>query len=129
MGLKSWLMMISWIMFVLKMSWYVAAITLALTKRNGVGGELRLARFVFHELKPFFWVIVIVDLVCDLSSSATPLMIAANGFVLVMDYFNWRFYKDIDNDDDRWKRRKKKLADKVKALNGRLVLVPATNGA
>jgi hypothetical protein len=32
------------------------------------------------------------------------------------------------DDDDRWKKRRKRLAGKVKALNGRLVVVPVTEG-
>jgi len=41
-----------------------------------------------------------------------------------MQIVNWFMFKD--EGDDRWKRRRKKVAEKVKALaSGRLVAVPA----
>jgi hypothetical protein len=42
-------------------------------------------------------------------------------------YANWRAFHNVDDDDDRWKRRKAKLVEKVRALGGRLVAEPAAS--
>jgi len=37
----------------------------------------------------------------------------------------WWAYRSDKDDDDRWKRRKQRLADKVAEVGGRLTIVPA----
>lgn len=74
-----------------------------------------------------------------IAAELRPFFLPAATFVLVHDLFTgpawacvfdaialsgWWVLKDVD-DDDRWKRRRKKVAEKVKALaSGRLVAVP-----
>jgi hypothetical protein len=41
----------------------------------------------------------------------------------------WFIYKDFDNDDDRWKRRRTKLAEKIQRIGARLVVVPVRSSA
>jgi hypothetical protein len=41
----------------------------------------------------------------------------------------WFMLKDFDNDDDRWKRRRQKLAEKIQRKGARLVVVPAGSSA
>ena len=42
--------------------------------------------------------------------------------------YGWWMLKDI-GDDDRWKRRRAKVVEKVQRLGSRLVVVPATEGS
>lgn len=39
----------------------------------------------------------------------------------------WALYRHDQDDDDRWKRRGKKVAEKVAQVGGKLVLVPAAS--
>ena len=43
--------------------------------------------------------------------------------VTVNVYLNYQWWKH-HNHDDRWKKRRKKAASKIKAINGKLVVVP-----
>lgn len=40
-----------------------------------------------------------------------------------LSLFNWWYYKDMGDDDD-WKKLKKKVKEKVAAIGGKLVVVP-----
>lgn len=51
-----------------------------------------------------------------------------NTLVIFCDLMNWFMLKNLD-DDDRWKRRRKKLSEKVARVGGRLVAVPVKAGA
>lgn len=51
-------------------------------------------------------------------------MVGWNAFFDALKLVNWFQLKDVD-EDDRWKRRKAKLASKVAKRGGRLAVVPA----
>jgi hypothetical protein len=99
---------------------YMAWVFAAIAMKSGL--RVPLVRFLYHELKPFYWPCV------------TALFWAqfAHGHVGFWDAFgvagaivNWLFYRNIDDDDDRWKRRRRKVAERIAAIGGRLTVVPA----
>ncbi len=80
-----------------------------------------LARKLFFELRPFFpttrtayWILLMVD---------GPLK-WWNYIFMGLDVVCWFVLKNRQDDDDRWNRRKKKVTEKVKALGGKLTVVP-----
>lgn len=87
--------------------------------------RLRLAviRRIFHELRPFY-------LPAALFGNLAPVIFRhQNMGVLYAVFFGcsiycWFAYKDVDkDDDDRWKRRRRKVAERVEAAGGRLTVV------
>lgn len=84
---------------------------------------LRAARWIFHELKPFFVAMAITRFGIWCMDLSPWLWIHAGVFGL--DYMNWRLYKDVDSDDDRWQRRKQKALDKITITDGKLAVIPA----
>jgi len=77
-------------------------------------------RWVVSELRPLYLPAVLV-LIADYSLRGQ--LIGWNLLWSAGMVFNWFYFKD--EGDDRWKRRRKKATEKVKALaSGRLVAVP-----
>lgn len=80
---------------------------------------MRLICWCAVELKGTFWpsfIIITVDRVRH--GGLTPW----SGIQIVAAYFCWHFLKDIG--DDRWKRRRRKLSERVSRVGARLVVVP-----
>lgn len=77
-------------------------------------------RTIFHELKPLY-------LPCVVSGYVLGSMIRnRDGWDLVLFIIAvaaYWFYKNIDK-DDRWKRRKEKVLEKVEQVGSKLVSVP-----
>src|SRR6266498_3598042 len=77
--------------------------------------KMPVLRTLFCELRPFF-----------LPSACLMLVYATihheslfwRSFTFACNVVNWFFYKDRFDDDDRWKRRKAKLAETVRAVGG-----------
>jgi uncharacterized membrane protein len=82
----------------------------------------RIVRAVFHELKPFYIPAAVVVLLADtmLHRGLLSRLITLAAMVA-----NWFFYRNLDDDDDRWKRRKAKLAEQVRQVGSRLTVAPA----
>jgi len=104
-------------------AWVAAAWTIHMAKR--MGDEPRpIFRNIYHELRPFYWAAVL--------ALRAPIIMKNGLLAYVLDWvhylswgisiFVWVALKDID-DDDRWKRRRKKLAEAVKQIGDRLVVV------
>lgn len=104
------------------MAWIFAGLLLVLGPLIGVGGG-RLVKGLFHELRPLYLPAVLIAFAAD-SVLGHPSM-AWRAFNLVMNILNWFLYKDKGGDDDRWKRRKAKLGEKVTRVGSRLTVVPA----
>lgn len=83
----------------------------------------KLVRAVFHEVRPFFLPAVVVSFTIDTVTNDSALWL--RGLTLGLNIFNWFMFKDQGGDDDRWKRRKAKLVEKVTAVDGRVVVAPA----
>ena len=103
------------------MWWLFAGIAIQVCKMLGREAP-SLARTVFHELRPFFLAAVLAQF--GSRAAAGEGFDAWDWFNLGLNLWNWYALRNID-DDDRWQRRRKKLADKVSVLGGRLVVVPA----
>lgn len=41
-----------------------------------------------------------------------------------MNLLAWLVYRNLPDDDDRWKKRRKKLSEQVSVVGGRLQVVP-----
>lgn len=114
------LMLLSIAGFTPMYAWILSAIFIGI--RRGRGGEPpEWLRSVFWNLRPFyllstaaFWIYPIVTAVMGwldwFAVAATPLI--------------WIWFKDIDGDDDRWKRRRAKARAAIQRLGDRLVIVP-----
>ena len=83
----------------------------------------RLVGAVFHELRPFYLPATAVAFLADSMLGHPNLMWRL--IVLGINLWNWWQYKDAGDDDDRWKRRRKRLAERVSEVAGRLTVVPA----
>lgn len=83
---------------------------------------LRVARWIFHELKPFYRFMAIARFGIHCLDLSPWLWIHA--VVLGLDLWNYHLHKDSDDDDDRWKRRKAKTLEKVEVVSGRLAVTP-----
>lgn len=105
--------------------WPMAGVAILVARRDSVEPS-RLVRWCWAELRPFYLpanaAFAIADYLINPASIAASAMSVALGLLL------WRYTKDID-DDDRWKRRKAKLADMVARKGARLVVVPVSAGA
>jgi hypothetical protein len=48
--------------------------------------------------------------------------------VYAINFLVWRAFRDVD-DDDRWKRRRRKATESIKRIGARLIITPTTQGA
>lgn len=73
------------------------------------------------ELRPLYWPAVSVLMIDTMQAPGNPwLKPLAIGLYVWM----WYAYKNEGDDDDRWKKRLKKLKEKVAVQSGRLVVTP-----
>jgi hypothetical protein len=106
-------------------AWLFSAIFLTFAKHRPVDPSsrgLRVARWIFHELKPFIRAMAVIRFGIHCLNLEPTLWIHA--FVLGMDLWNYHWYKDVDDDDDRWRRRKQIVLDKIAVVDGRLAVTP-----
>lgn len=84
-------------------------------------GQSRLLATVRAELRPFApFLAVIPFLILVLAGGA-----GRWGWIVVpIRLWCWWMYRNDKDDDDRWKRRKEKLAAKISEVGGRLQVVP-----
>lgn len=83
---------------------------------------VRVARWIFHEVKPFFRAVAIIRLAIYCMDPSPMLIVHV--ILFGMDLYCYELLKDVDDDDDRWGRRKQRLLDKVSVVNGRLAVTP-----
>ena len=81
-------------------------------------------RSIYHEIKPFYWPVALVtDLLPGFAKD--PIVWAANWvnwWNVMASVILWLVCHDMD-EDDRWKRRRKAVAEAVKRVGDRLVVV------
>jgi hypothetical protein len=82
---------------------------------------------IYHEVKPFYLPVLAIREIGMAMTGHGPAWVALMTFDTALWYANWRAFHNVDDDDDRWKRRKAKLVEKVRALGGRLVAEPAAS--
>lgn len=103
--------------------WMFAAVVVVLAKRSG-SEPPKAARTVFHELRPFYLLLVLVGNVALMHARGASMWV----YILVaLHVLIWFGYKDADDEDDRWKRRRRRLTERVAQSGGRLITV--TGGA
>lgn len=108
--------------FIAYACWIIASMACAIMMKsfdvNDDNKAFIIVREIHNELKPFVLpAIVVIAIFQDGPMSAR----------IINTVFNiafWWAYKDLDNDDDRWKKRKRKLKDKVQVSGSKLVVVP-----
>jgi hypothetical protein len=81
----------------------------------------RFLRTIFFELRPFYVPAATVNWVIYMSTHRMDMI---DYLGLVFTVIAWFWFRNRGGDDDRWKRRAKKLASKVQARGSRLVVVP-----
>src|SRR5205823_6256006 len=106
-------------------AWTWAAIVMTWCRLlRPTAGQPAILRAVFHELRPFYLpsaVLVLVDQTMHDDS------LFWRSFTFACSLANWCYCKYRFEYDDRWKRRKAKLVEKVRALGGRLTVEPAAS--
>jgi hypothetical protein len=89
-----------------------------------ITGEVpRAIRHAFFELRPLYLPAHMIVVAYQLVHGSPDWLNAVLGFALA-----WVIWK-VKDDDDRWKRRRKKLAEKVEAVGGKLTVVPVGSPA
>lgn len=87
---------------------------------------VEVAGLVWSDLRPLYLPAVAAYHACRLVNGISPAWVA---FMLIVDLVIWWALKDLGDHDDRWKRRREKLAARVAQFGGRLTVVPAAGGA
>jgi len=101
-------------------SWSLASCCMSIIQTLRPGGVPQTLRFIHNELKPFYLPALAVSTVLGCLDGFSWNTAVHAGFGVL----NWFLLKDLD-DDDRWKRRKEKLVEKVSRSGSRLVVHPA----
>jgi hypothetical protein len=106
---------------VIYVSWALSAAVLILAK--WMGRRPAAAVHLFHELKPFVVPVRIVGFVFDsILRTDQPGWLV---FGLVVDLGFWWLVRRDGDDDDRWKRRGRRLSERVAQIGARLTVEPA----
>lgn len=100
--------------------WALSALGLSWFGRHDLP-PVRICRFLWAELRPVYLPGVAILIAQHVMAGE---MLGWNSLLHACQIFNWFAFKDID-DDDRWKRRKAKLVERIERRGARLVVVPA----
>lgn len=85
----------------------------------------RVVRWLLHEIRPFVLPLIFIQYFAPVVIQGHVLT-TGNMIGIGLALWNWLVCRKIgDDDDDRWKRRKAKVAEKVANIGGRLTVVPA----
>ena len=126
MSWHSWQMLIGASGTVTTVAWVLCAYILENLNRLGIldpeKRSVRAMRWIFHEVKPLFRAIAVIRCVV-FCIPLTPLDFI-NALILIQDFWYYERFKNAD-DDDRWKRRKRKVLEKIEIVNGHLAITPA----
>lgn len=104
-------------------TWTIAAVALDFMRTFGVDRDApgrRFARAIWAELRPFYLLAATIVIAGHVMAGE---MMGWNALFDAMKIWVWFQLKDVD-EDDRWKRRKRKLAEKIGQRGGRLVVIP-----
>lgn len=101
------------------LSWTLSGLVLTINTAFRLPIRLGAIRWCFHEFKPLYPIAYVVVYGPDVVTGHVEAWTVAGMFFGIM---NWFTFKDID-DDDRWKRRRRKVVERVRALGGRLTVV------
>jgi hypothetical protein len=92
---------------------------------------------VLRDLKPNVDRRILINLRAESKPFALPAVIAmyvavvavgkggwSNNLTLIIEAACWLYWRKDPDDDDRWKKRRKKVAEQVSVVGGRLQVVP-----
>ena len=82
-----------------------------------------IANWLFFEIRPFVPALIAGRYICDAVTDGTD-RIGWRIVFLALDIFVYAIARREKDDDDRWKRRAAKVAESVRDLGHRLVVVP-----
>lgn len=105
-------------------AWVYSAVYLTLGRSFG-WPRPAWVRWFFHETRPFYLPAVLVE-IGDWSLRGT--LLGWNTLAAAVALAAWWWFKDAD-EDDRWRRRLRKVAEKIARAGARLVVVPAGGDA
>lgn len=125
MNFHDWLVVAGTAGMYFRYAWMASAAFLKFFKMSLPARVLAVCRFIFHEGKPLYLASLLVSAAKQASRGEPPWLTA---LWLASMVWLYSVYKDADDEDDRWKRRKKKVSETVKALGGKLVVAPAGSG-
>lgn len=110
------------------MSWLLACFALTIGRSRGRqdAGWYAVAGAVWAELKPFYLPALVIRQAHYFGDSTFPLPLQV--VFLGIEVYLWFAFRHL-GDDDRWKRRRRKLAEKVSRVGSRLVVAPTPGGA
>lgn len=117
MSIPSWLLLPAYLvvnLFVGNAVWWYWT-----TERHAGWPSTRLAHFFMCELRPVYIPALLVIIADDSAHHRSALRLFIDCCAL-LNYFL------KDKDDDRWKRRRAKMASKVQQAGSRLIVVPAS---
>jgi hypothetical protein len=106
---------------ILIQAWCLSGAGATLSKWVGAQRPLAFFRGVLSELRPFYLPAVVALYVAGGIKTGRPFRLG-DLFGVGIQLACWFAYKD--DGDDRWKRRREKLAEKVAESGGKLVVVP-----
>ncbi len=107
--------------YTILMAWIITSITIEFSKFKKLEIHKSI-KFVWYEAKPLYLPAAVVHITClGVKGEMLNPMNIFGSFCILTAYFSWR---NLMDDDDRWKKRKKKVLDKVKRLGSKLVVVP-----
>lgn len=107
--------------------WFLAGIAFWASSARGLEPPA-IAGWIYHEFRPFYLPTSVTAFLLVLSVGAMvgPMSgaVAVGVPKLIIDVGIWHALRNIDSDDDRWKRRRRRLAEKVAVEGGRLIVAP-----
>jgi hypothetical protein len=111
---------------VLAVAWLIAVAWAYSGLLLGLGvRRIQLIRTIWAELRPFYLPAIAVLIGQRFADGHIWGWAMVNNAAAIL---NWFFFKDIDK-DDRWRRRGRKVLEKITATDRGLVVVPASDGA
>lgn len=109
----------------LMFSWLLAAVAVV-ASRNWPELIHPWFRTIYFELRPFYLPAAAIRGGYLLAAGRGPLWATWVGIGL--DLLAWLVYRGVGGDDDRWKRRWRKVGQAIQRLGSRLIVVPDVSG-
>ncbi len=103
-----------------------ATYVMRLVTRSFHGSTPPIVNTLFFELRPFYLAAVFTAALVTL---ATGEWTWGHPIAVAISLVNWWLMRQDEDNDDRWKRRREKLAAKVEAVGGKLTVVPVGSPA
>jgi hypothetical protein len=108
-----------WLVTLVPIMWNFAGLMVLLAKVRGREAS-DLVRALYGELRPFYWPAVAVWAGLHVWAGSPLAMVGGTTVMWALGWFAGR-----GDDDDRWKRRRRKLGDRIRATAAGLKVVPA----